>query len=1143
MQKLKLIGISLGACAVSLTAIYFSALTIIPSCIDLNKYKNSISEEIEEQTGFKINCENIYFKRSYTPYLKIHMHHTLVLYPDGNVFLKLKDADLKIKILPLFFKRIVIQDTKLTRPIANIILYKDFSTSLEKYIDISRPVTANGFKLDVLIMNTICERYKLKIEDETISKIFYLEGSELLLKDLRLNEKAHFILKGSLYEGEKEYLKYDIDVISSLKNKTKPFDFSPFKQIYESDLKGSIYGHLNIDKDNLVTGSLKVNDISLKINDVILSDNKAEFEFKGDEVLIDSEFHTSQSDIAILKGKFGFGKKQSIDLNVNAKKINIENLVKIISTVCESLNIKNYLNDIHLKGLLDADFNINSDFIKLKSSGSAKVINAQAKHNSLPFAITNINADLNLNNNKIIIEKAQADINNTPINIIGVVNEDVSYNLNLSANNINAPYIISFLKLKEKLPAIINNGIIEFNSEIQGKLNKTLQAKTLININNLKLKDKINNIPVNIESVTANINNNDKKYSGEIFCNNINLYINKQKIKSDSLKFLFDDKKITIPENIITLPGSIKFNGIINNYATNPSGQINFTGNLPSSFIAEILKSYIQMPYKATGNITSAGEIVFSDEKINLKAQIQANKNNYLSYVVIKELLDKTSLLNIDCNIYKNTLVLKDLFLIEDNPEVILTKFKTGFEKSKKIIKITGEIIKEKELILKNIKINIPEVLTVSTNFFGGEEISFSADTIVNKTLKLPEITGEVKIHRYNIKKYLTAIKNANISFTNNNIRIIAPDVQVNDSHINIVADILPDYSGNNIVISNIQINALNLDLNSFFSMIEKERNPFMKSIIKIKKGIATINNFKILDLKAHDISHDFSLENNVLKISNISAKAYNGNISGRADYDFSNGLLNLNAAGSNLDIKNSLYDLCKISDNLLGRADFNANISLFTGNYNQVIKSLNGKVSFNAKNGRMGTLGKFEYYLYAQNLLYHGILNATLNRIANTIIHDNTAQYRESNGTLFLQNGYLITEEIKTIGSNMSLYMKGRHNLLTNMANIDIYGRISDEIISKLGSFGDVSISEIINAPSDKKDLTVLKVPKELIDKIPNLYNQGSRKTNTFKVNIYGNINSLNAINSFMWIVPNNAFRQEQENNLPDFDDMIQNI
>ena len=108
------------------------------------------------------------------------------------------------------------------------------------------------------------------------------------------------------------------------------------------------------------------------------------------------------------------------------------------------------------------------------------------------------------------------------------------------------------------------------------------------------------------------------------------------------------------------------------------------------------------------------------------------------------------------------------------------------------------------------------------------------------------------------------------------------------------------------------------------------------------------------------------------------------------------------------------MYDLCKIEDNLAGRSDFNAKLSMNTGDYNTVIKSLNGNVQFNATNGRMGTLGKFEYYLYAQNLLYHGILNATLNRIANTIVHDNTAQYRIATGNILFQNGYRKSEFIK---------------------------------------------------------------------------------------------------------------------------------
>ena len=68
------------------------------------------------------------------------------------------------------------------------------------------------------------------------------------------------------------------------------------------------------------------------------------------------------------------------------------------------------------------------------------------------------------------------------------------------------------------------------------------------------------------------------------------------------------------------------------------------------------------------------------------------------------------------------------------------------------------------------------------------------------------------------------------------------------------------------------------------------------------------------------------------------------------------------------------------------------------------------------------------------------------------------------------------------------------------------------------------------------------MTVNNDVIEKIPPLYNQGETKTNTFKVNIFGNMNSLNAINSFMWIVPKDMpieNQQVQNESLPDFSDL----
>lgn len=1133
MQTWKKITIGVLISAASFTALYYGALIALPNVIDLNKYKQTFAETVEKETGFKIDCEDISFKKSLTPYLKIHMYHTAVLYPNGEIFLKLKESDIKIKILPLIFKKIEIKDAKFTRPIINITLYKDFSTSLEKYIDVSKVINTNGFKLDALIYDTVCENYKIKFKDESIGKIFYLEGNELLLKDLKLNDKAHIALNGALFQDEKEYIKYDVDIISALNSDKKQFTFSPFKTIMESDVKADIFGHLKIDKANNIYGNLNIKDLSLKLDDIVSSSNKAELSFKGQEVEIDSVLHTSKTDSAKVKGKFSFADKKNIDLNAKAKNINIHNLVKIVSEISEILNIQNPLNEINAKGLLDADFNISSDFKKLKSSGSAKIINAVIKHKSLPYSITDINAFINFNNNNILIEKANAKVNQTPVNIKGTIDENVQFKLNAFSENLDLNHVINIFDLNKTLPVNVLNGKLSFNSDITGTLNKSYKLNTDIKLNNFSFKDKTYNIPVSVNNLALKIEGDEKKYTGEVLCHNASAKYNYSKFTAPEFKISFDEKKITIPENIISAPYSIKLSGIINNYAKNPSGKIIFSGNILSSAIADLLKQEVKLPYKAVGKIETAGTLELLGEKLNVKAELKADKNNYLSYVVIRELFQKPSILNVDCEIIKNNVLIKDLSLNE---------YKINSEKMPKIISIAGKVIKDKAVVFDNLKVLIPNSLTISTNFLGGEEISLNANLLLNKTLKSPEIKGNAKIHTYNIKKYLTSVKNADVSFAGNNIRIIAPDVQINDSVFNIIADVIPSLDIKNIVVSNLQLHSMHLDLNSFFSMIEKERNLFANSLVTVKKGTATINKFKILELKANDISSDIQIENNIIKVSNISAKAYTGNVEGDIKYNLPLGKLDINLNGRGIDIKSSLYDLCQLHDNLAGRADFNAKISLSTGNYNEILKSLTGSLKFNAQNGKMGSLGKFEYYLYAQNLLYHGLLNATLNRIADAIVHDNTTQYRQASGSLLFQNGYLITEGIQTVGTNMSLFIKGRHNMLTNQANIDIYGRISDEIKSKLGSFGNVSLSELMNAQQGKREIKVTVILDNTMKNIPDLYNLKSDKTNTFKVNIYGNINSVKAVNSFSWIISDN-YKLEQKETLPEFSDIFQNL
>ncbi len=1070
--------------AVSCTALYYGVLFALPHFVDLNKYKNSVISSIAKETGFKVSCEDITFKKTLTPHLKLHLYHTLILYPDNTEFLKLKETDLEIKILPLLLKKIEVSNIKLARPIINITLYKDFSTSIEKYKTDKIPNT-RGFKFITSNAEVLCNNYKIKINDESINKLFYLEGKKLLLKEFIPNKQVHIVTKGNLYHKETQYIKYDMDIISFLDK--SQFTFSPFKTLYNSDIKAEIYALIKAkDKEN-ITGEIKINNLKLKANNIILKNNSIDLIFKGEELRLNSILHTSKHDIAKLSGEYIFGKNKKLNINTKAKNINLNNLHKIISEITDILNVKNPIKEAEIDGIINADFNIKSDFKTLSSSGHAKISNAKISHKELPCALTNINSEIDFSDNKILISQTKAYINGVPITLSGEINKDVEYNINAKSGNIDYTNLIKIFNINKKLPFDIKRGKLSFEANIKGILNKT--------------------------------------YTGDIVINNISALINKHQIKADELKLLFDDKKVTIPQNSILSPVPINIWGEIKDYNKKPAGIINFQGEIPSKMLSDTIKKHINIANKPQGYINTNGVINYNNETIHVKAQLQADKNNYISYAVIRELLNKNSLLNLDCYIKNNNISISDLTLYE-NPNNNQQKI-MPVDKLKKIINITGQIENLKDITLKNIRITIPSSISSASNFLGGEEFNFKADLTLNNKLSTPDIKGNIKINELKLKKYLTAIKNANLNFENKQIKITMPDVAINNSLLNITAEVIQPNDIKNVTVSNIMLHSTNLDINTLFPILKQKI--FNKSKINIQKGSVTINNVQILDLKANDLSANISMENNIIKISDIIASAYGGSITGILIYNPINRVIKSSIKGSNTDIKTALYDLCKLDDNISGRSDFNADISLTAGEYAQTIKSLKGQLNFNAKNGKMGTLGKFEYYLYAQNILYHGLLNTTLNRIANLIQHDNTTQYRSAKGKILFDNGYIIANEIQTIGTNMSLYITGKHNMLSNLSDIDIYGRISDNVNSKLGDFANYSISDFMSNPQEKKDNLVIPISNEITDKIPDLYNGTNIKSNTFKVNVYGNMRNINSINSFTWIMPHITSEPEE--------------
>ena len=187
-----------------------------------------------------------------------------------------------------------------------------------------------------------------------------------------------------------------------------------------------------------------------------------------------------------------------------------------------------------------------------------------------------------------------------------------------------------------------------------------------------------------------------------------------------------------------------------------------------------------------------------------------------------------------------------------------------------------------------------------------------------------------------------------------------------------------------------------------------------------------------------------------------------------------------------------------------------------------------------------MGNLGKLEYYLHAQNLIASKLFNINLNSLINAISPKNTGKFSYLKGDMTFKNGYAYISPITSSGPNMSLYIEGSYNLLNNLINIDLLGRISQEVHNAMGIVGDLSISKLLSTGNTKFGTTVSTIMQNYnaqtsnaqLNKIPSL-TPSANNTREFAVKIQGNIENMSAVKSFKWLTTQNITLNQQSNQI----------
>ena len=128
----------------------------------------------------------------------------------------------------------------------------------------------------------------------------------------------------------------------------------------------------------------------------------------------------------------------------------------------------------------------------------------------------------------------------------------------------------------------------------------------------------------------------------------------------------------------------------------------------------------------------------------------------------------------------------------------------------------------------------------------------------------------------------------------------------------------------------------------------------------------------------------------------------------------------------------------------------------------------------------------------------------------------------------------------LQTQGPLMSLFIKGIYNPTTDYANLTVLGRISDEIISGLGAFGDFSFNKLLIMLTGEEPNESIR--PEDFEKIPPLT---MRNTKEFRSIIDGNIDKTSSVKQFNWIsFTQKAYRQTEYSDskipVPEFIDSL---
>lgn len=610
MKRLNIVLLSILSLFVTL---YLAFLFVLPYSIDLNKYSPQITKIIQENTGFQVELKGLKIKTAWNLSAGALIDKTDLKYPTGKKFAQINNLQIKLSLLPLFFKEIKIKKISADKVLLNLESDDKDEFLLKNY---SNENSAKNHSFSLKYSDNMpdfyVKKYRISIIHENDN--YSVKGDNLNISDFVLNKQFKIKTSGDLFLNGRKQITYNFSIHSKVFPKTKAQTtniIKIFEDLYKYNINANIGADLTI-KDNKegnetdINGKIDLDKISFTFGNKIFPQSNLKLIFNGDKAKINASLHVDKNSKAIITGFFKTGKNKSIDLHVISDKINIEDILLIVKAMSKPFGINDFHN-ISAKGLLKADFNVKSDFKKIKSSGYLKIKNANITNKLYKVLLSSVNADIDFSQDSVHIKQANANLNGQPIIIKGTIDKKAIADISVLAENLQLKSVLLALGKTQILKENdILAGEVDIKGTLKGRLDKA-SGKVNVIVNNANLKNKQTKTQIKLVKAVLSTNENNgtgKLTDLKIYPSNSNNY---SVISAPTVSLNFNKKDLNIEKTYL----------YIDNIKANLSGKIsNIDSNPVLNPVTISIPNQISVPIKG-----------YAKSKIVLKGTMNLNGN------------------------------------------------------------------------------------------------------------------------------------------------------------------------------------------------------------------------------------------------------------------------------------------------------------------------------------------------------------------------------------------------------------------------------------------------------------------------------------------------------------------------------------